>query len=210
MEGPTCAASGPAGGAHPGAEYDESHPLQARVTNLDADPYVGRLAALPRAPRHDPARPAGGLVPARRHGREREGRELYVTEGLERVPAVEAGPGEIIGVAGLPEVTIGETIADPADPRPLPLIAWTSPLSAMTIGINTSPLAGRSGSRLTARMVKDRLGRSWWATSRSGCSTPTGTDTWEVQGRGELQLAVLVETMRSRGLRADGGQARRW
>ena len=159
----------------PAPEHDEAHPLQARVTNLDADPYVGRLA-LCRV--HQGAIEKGQKVAwCRRDGSVENVQvaELYVNEGLQRVPADEAGPGEIIALAGIPEITIGETIADAEDPRPLPVIAVEEPALGMTIGINTSPLAGQSGSKLTARLVRDRLeARSSSATWRSACSTPSG------------------------------------
>ncbi len=141
----------------PAPAYEDGHPLQARVTNLDADPYIGRLA-LCRV--HQGTIRKGQTVAwCRRDGEIEPVRvsELYVTEGLARVDAGEAGPGEIIALAGIPEITIGETIADPEDPRPLPVIAVEEPALGMTIGVNSSPLAGQSGSRLTARMVKDRL-----------------------------------------------------
>ena len=132
--------------------------------------------------------------------------ELYVNEGLARVPADEAGPGEIIAIAGIPEITIGETIADPEDPRPLPLIAIDEPALGVTIGINTSPLAGQSGSRLTARMVQDRLERELVGNVAIRVVDSDRRDTWEVQGRGELQLAVLVETMRREGFELTVGK----
>ena len=132
--------------------------------------------------------------------------ELYVNEGLARVPADEAGPGEIIAIAGIPEITIGETIADPEDPRPLPLIAIDEPALGVTIGINNSPLAGQSGSRLTARMVQDRLERELVGNVAIRVVDSDRRDTWEVQGRGELQLAVLVETMRREGFELTVGK----
>ena len=125
--------------------------------------------------------------------------ELYVTEALERVAAAEAGPGEIIAVAGIPEVTIGETLADPDDPRPLPAITVDEPSLSMTVGINTSPLAGREGDKVTASLVEARL-RTELVGNVSLRVLPTSRpDTFEVQGRGELQLEVLVETMRREG-----------
>ena len=141
----------------PAPVYEEGHPLQARVTNLDADSYVGRLA-LCRV--HQGSITRGQQVAwCRRDGTIETLRasELYVNSGLQRVPAEEAGPGEIIALAGIPEITIGETIADPVDPRPLPVIAVEEPALGMTVGINTSPLAGQSGTRLTSRQVADRL-----------------------------------------------------
>jgi GTP-binding protein TypA/BipA len=132
--------------------------------------------------------------------------ELYVTEGLRRTPAEEAGPGEVIAIAGIPEITIGETIADPADPRPLPLIAVEEPALGMTVGINSSPLAGQSGTRLTARMVQDRLQQELVGNVAIRVLETERPDTWEVQGRGELQLAVLVETMRREGFELTVGK----
>jgi GTP-binding protein len=132
--------------------------------------------------------------------------ELYVTEALERVPAEEAGPGEIIAIAGLAEVTIGETLADPEDPRPLPVIHVDEPSLSMTIGINTSPLSGQEGSRLTARMVKNRLDQEIVGNVSIRVNSLDRPDVWEVQGRGELQLAVLVETMRREGFELTVGK----
>ena len=192
----------------PAPEYEEGAPLQALVTNLDASPYVGRLA-LCRI--HNGVLRRGASVAwCRRDGSIETARaaELYVNEGLERVDAAEAGPGDVVAVAGIPEITIGETIADPDDPRPLPLIAVDEPALGMTIGINTSPLAGRSGSKLTARMLRDRLDQELVG-NVSLRVLETGTpDTWEVQGRGELQLAVLVETMRREGFELTVGKPR--
>ena len=132
--------------------------------------------------------------------------ELYVTEALDRVEADEAGPGEIIAVAGLPDVTIGETLADPDDPRPLPVIAVDEPSLSMTIGINTSPLAGLSGDKLTASLLEGRL-RTELVGNVSLRVLPTESpDAWEVQGRGELQLAVLVEQMRREGFELTVGK----
>ncbi|HLM27131.1 MAG TPA: translational GTPase TypA [Thermoleophilaceae bacterium] len=190
----------------PAPECDEGHPLQARVTNLDADPYVGRLA-LCRV--HQGAVRKGQPVAwCRRDGSTHAARvaELYVTEGLRRVDAEEAGPGEVIAVAGIPEITIGETIADPEDPRPLPVIAVEEPALGMTIAINTSPLAGQSGNRLTARMLKDRLEAELVGNVAIRVLDTERPDTWEVQGRGELQLAVLVEAMRREGFELTVGK----
>jgi GTP-binding protein len=134
--------------------------------------------------------------------------ELYVTDALDRVPAESAGPGEIVAVAGLPEVTIGETLADPEDPRPLPVIAVDEPSLALTLGINTSPLAGREGSRLTARVLKGRLDQELVGNVSLRVRPTERPDAWEVQGRGELQLAVLVETMRREGFELTVGKPR--
>jgi len=132
--------------------------------------------------------------------------ELYVTEALDRVEAQEAGPGEIIAVAGIPEVTIGETLADPDDPRPLPVITVDEPSLSVTVGINTSPLAGREGSRLTARQVRARLDQELVGNVSLRVNDTERPDAWEVQGRGELQLAVLVEIMRREGFELTVGQ----
>jgi GTP-binding protein len=190
----------------PAPTYEESHPLQARVTNLDADSYVGRLA-LCRV--HQGWLRRGQQVAwCRRDGTVENVRvsELYVNEGLERLPADDAGPGEIIAIAGIPEITIGETIADPDDPRPLPVIAIDEPALGMTVGINTAPLAGQSGSRLTARMVEDRLQQELVGNVAIRVLETARPDTWEVQGRGELQLAVLVEAMRREGFELTVGK----
>jgi GTP-binding protein len=190
----------------PAPAYEEGHPLQARVTNLDADPYVGRLA-LCRV-HQGTIRRGQDVAWCRREGGIERVRvaELYVTEGLERVPADDAGPGEIIALAGIPDITIGETIADLEDPRPLPVIAVEEPALGMTVGINSSPLAGRSGSRLTARMVQDRLDQELVGNVAIRVLETERPDTWEVQGRGELQLAVLVEAMRREGFELTVGK----
>src|SRR3954464_9069367 len=190
----------------PAPTYEEGHPLQARVTNLDADPYVGRLA-LCRV--HQGTLKKGQQVAwCRRDGTIEQVKiaELYVNEGLARVSADEVGPGEIMAIAGIPEITIGETIADPEDPKPLPLIAVEEPALGMTIGINSSPLAGQSGSKLTARMVQDRLHAELVGNVAVRVLDTERNDTWEVQGRGELQLAVLVETMRREGFELTVGK----
>ncbi len=190
----------------PAPEYDESHPLQARVTNLDADPYVGRLALC----RIHHGRIAKGQTVAwcRRGGEVENVRvaELYVNEGLRRVAADDAAAGEIIALAGIPGITIGETIADAADPRPLPVIAVEEPALGVTIGINSSPLAGQSGTKLTARQVRDRLEQELVGNVAVRVLDTDRRDTWEVQGRGELQLAVLVEAMRREGFELTVGK----
>ena len=180
----------------PAPSFDPAHSLQALVTNLDASPYVGRLA-LCRI-RHGTLRKGQQIAWCRAGGTIELARvsELYVTDALERVPADEAGPGEIVAIAGLPDVTIGETIADPDDPRPLPVTAVDEPSLAITIGINTSPLAGMDGHKLTASMVKQRLDQELVGNVSLRINPTQRPDTWEVQGRGELQLAVLVELMR--------------
>jgi GTP-binding protein len=190
----------------PAPEYDDGHGLQALVTNLDASPYVGRLA-LCRV--HNGTLKKGTPVAwCRRDGSVEAARvsELYLTEGMQRVEADEAGPGEIVAIAGIPEITIGETIADPEDPRPLPLIAIDEPALGMTIGINSAPTAGKSGNRLTARQVQDRLDQELLGNVSIRVLETERPDTWEVQGRGELQLAVLVETMRREGFELTVGK----
>jgi GTP-binding protein len=190
----------------PAPAYDDSHPLQARVTNLDADSYVGRLA-LCRVHQGE-IRRGQQVAWCRREGAIERVRvsELYVTEGLARVSADSAGPGEIIALAGIPGITIGETIADAEDPRPLPVIAVEEPALGMTIGINGSPLAGQSGTRLTARMVEERLAQELVGNVAIRVLETERPDTWEVQGRGELQLAVLVEAMRREGFELTVGK----
>jgi GTP-binding protein len=132
--------------------------------------------------------------------------ELYVTEALDRVPAAEAGPGEIIAVAGIPEVTIGETLADGDDPLPLPVITVDEPAMAITIGVNTAPLAGKEGDKLTGRQIKGRLDQELVGNVSLRVRPTDRPDVWEVQGRGELQLAVLVEMMRREGFELTVGQ----
>lgn len=184
----------------PAPTYTEGAPLQAQVTNLDASPFLGRLA-LCRV--HQGEIVKGTQVAwCRRDGSVERVKitELLVTEALERVSAQKAGPGDIIAVAGIPEITIGETLADPDDPRPLPLIVVDEPALSMTVGANTSPLAGRSGgSKLTARLVKERLDTELIGNVSLRVLPTERPDTWEIQGRGELALAVLVETMRREG-----------
>jgi GTP-binding protein len=190
----------------PAPEYEPDAPLQALVTNLDASPYVGRLA-LCRV-RRGTIRKNQAVAWCRTDGTIEPAKitELYVTEALDRVPADEAGPGEIIAIAGLPEITIGETLADPDDPQPLPLITIDEPSLSMTIGINTSPLAGKEGKKLTARLVKGRLDQEVIGNVSIRVLPTERPDTWEVQGRGELQLAVLVEMMRREGFELTVGK----
>jgi GTP-binding protein len=190
----------------PAPTYDPDHPLQALVTNLDADSYVGRLA-LCRI-RHGTMRKGATVAWCRADGTIANARitELYVTEALERVSHAEAGPGEIVAIAGIPEVTIGETIADPEDPRPLPVTTVDEPSLSITIGINTSPLAGTEGDRLTASMVKQRLDQELVGNVSLRVNPTDRPDAWEVQGRGELQLAVLVELMRREGFELTVGK----
>jgi GTP-binding protein len=192
----------------PAPTYEDGHPLQVLVTNLDASPYVGRLAlcrihhgTIKRGQTVAWCRHDGTIEPAKIT-------ELYVTDNLHRVEAAEAGPGEIIAVAGLPEVTIGETLADPADPRPLPVSHFDEPSLAVTIGVNTSPVSGQEGTKLTARMIKDRLDAELVGNVSIRVLPTERPDTWEVHGRGELQLAVLVEIMRREGFELTVGKPR--
>jgi GTP-binding protein len=190
----------------PPPEYDPGHPLQALVTNLDASPYVGRLAIC--RVRHGTIRRGETIAWCRASGDVERVKvsELYVTEALERVEADEAGPGEIISVAGIPEITIGETLADAADPRPLPVITVDEPSLSVTIGINTSPLAGQDGDKLTAGQVRARLDRELVGNVSLRVNDTDRPDVWEVQGRGELALAVLVELMRREGFELTVGK----
>jgi GTP-binding protein len=190
----------------PPPAYDPDHPLQALVTNLDASPYVGRLALLRVL--HGTIRKGEEVAWCRAGGTIQKARvtELYVTEALDRVPAEEAGPGEIVALAGLPEVTIGETIADVEDPRPLPVTAVDEPSLGMTLGINTSPLAGTEGDKLTASALIGRLEQELVGNVSLRVRATSRPDVWEVQGRGELQLAVLVEIMRREGFELTVGK----
>jgi GTP-binding protein len=190
----------------PAPTYDSDAPLQALVTNLDASPYVGRLAI---------CRVRGGVI---RKGQQiawcradgtiekAQVAELYITEALDRVDAAEAGPGEIIAVAGIAEVTIGETLADQGDPQPLPVITVDEPAMSITLGVNTSPLAGKDGDKITARQIKARLDQELVGNVSLRVVETARTDTYEVQGRGELQLAILVEMMRREGFELTVGQ----
>ncbi|MBK6873407.1 MAG: translational GTPase TypA [Kineosporiaceae bacterium] len=191
----------------PAPTYDDEVPLQAHVTNLDASPFLGRLA-LCRV--HSGTIRKGQQVTWCRHDgamQKVKVTELLMTEALERKTAESAGPGDIIAVAGIPEITIGETLADPDDPRPLPLITVDEPAISMTIGTNTSPLAGRTkGAKVTARLVKDRLDRELVGNVSIRVLPTERPDTWEVQGRGELALAILVETMRREGFELTVGK----
>ena len=190
----------------PAPSYEEGHSLQALVTNLDASPYVGRLAlcriwngSMERGQTVAWCRNNGSIEQAKIT-------ELYVTKALERVSVEEAHAGEIIAIAGIPEVTIGETLANPIDPRPLPVIKVDEPSLSMTLGINTSPLAGLDGSQMTARLLKARLDKEVIGNVAIRVKSIDRPDVWEVQGRGELQLAVLVETMRREGFELTVGK----
>ncbi|HEV2859119.1 MAG TPA: translational GTPase TypA [Solirubrobacterales bacterium] len=191
----------------PAPQYDEGAPLQAHVTNLDASPYVGRLAIC--RVRQGTIRNGQQLAWCRADGSVQRAAvsELYVTEGLERVPAEEAGPGEIIAVAGIEEVTIGETLADPENPQPLPVITVDEPSLSIVVGINTSPLAGtQGGDKLTARQISSRLEAELVGNVSLRVNDTERPDAWEVQGRGELQLVVLLEIMRREGYELTAGQ----
>jgi GTP-binding protein len=190
----------------PAPTYDPEHPLQALVTNLDASPYVGRLAIC--RVRNGTIRKGQQIAWCRADGAIERAQvaELYVTDALERIDAPEAGPGEIIAVAGIAEVTIGETLADLGDPQPLPVITVDEPAMSITIGVNTSPLAGKDGDKITARQIKARLDQELIGNVSLRVRETARTDTYEVQGRGELQLAVLVEMMRREGFEMTVGQ----
>ena len=192
----------------PPPSYEEGAPLQAQVTNLDASPYVGRLA-LCRV-RNGEIRRGQTVAWCRRDGSIENVKvgELFTTDALAQVPADSAGPGEIVAVAGIAEIFIGETLADATNPVALPVINIDEPSLAMTIGINTAPLAGREGSKMTARLVKNRLDQEIVGNVSIRVLVTERPDAWEVQGRGELQLAVLVETMRREGFELTVGKPR--
>jgi GTP-binding protein len=190
----------------PCPEYEEGHGLQALVCNLDASPYLGRLALcrvingnLVRGQRVAWCRIDGTIEFAKIT-------ELFITEALDRVPAESAGPGDIVAVAGFEEITIGETLADPDNPIALTPLTVDEPSLSMTIGINTSPVAGTEGKLLTARQVKDRLDKELVGNVSLRVLPTERPDAWEVQGRGELQLAVLIETMRREGFELTVGK----
>jgi GTP-binding protein len=190
----------------PAPEYEEGHPFQAMVTNLDASPYVGRLAIC--RVRNGSIKRGQQIAWCRIDGTIEKAKitELYMTEALTRVDAAEAGPGDIISIAGFADITIGETLADPDDPRPLPPLVVDEPSLAMTVGINTSPLSGADGQKLTARQVENRLNQELVGNVSLRVLPTERPDAWEVQGRGELQLAVLVETMRREGFELTVGK----
>ncbi len=192
--------------AVPAPAFDPEAGLQAHVTNLDASPYLGRLAlcrvhagTIRRGQNVAWCRADGSIVSAKIS-------ELLMTEALDRVQVDQAGPGDIIAVAGLADITIGETLADPENPVPLPVITVDEPSISMTIGINTSPLTGQSGKKLTARLLKARLDTELIGNVSLRVSDTERPDTWEVQGRGELQLAILVEMMRREGFELTVGK----
>ncbi len=190
----------------PAPSYEPDAPLQALVTNLDSSPYLGRVALCRMV--NGRLRKGETVAWCRADGTTEKAKitELFITEELDRVAADEVGPGEIIAIAGIPEITIGETLTDLEDPRPLPVIHIDDPSLSMTIGINTSPLAGKEGTQLTARLVKGRLDRELVGNVSIHVLPTERPDTWEVQGRGELQLAVLVEIMRREGFELTVGK----
>jgi GTP-binding protein len=181
----------------PAPTYTAGKPLQAHVTNLDASPFLGRLALL--RVREGTLRKNQTVAWMRRDGTQRSVKitELLVTEALERKPGESAGPGDIVAIAGIPDITIGETLADLDLPEALPLITVDEPAISMTFGANSSPLSGRTkGGKVTARLVKERLDRELVGNVSIRVENTERPDTWEVQGRGELALAILVEQMR--------------
>jgi GTP-binding protein len=190
----------------PAPLHDPGHPMRAWVTNLDSSPYVGRIAVC--RVEHGVIRKGQTVAWCKEDGSVASAKvgTLTVTEALDRVDVDEAGPGELIGVSGIDHITIGETLADPLDPRPFPAITVDEPTLSMTLGVNTSPLAGGSGTKLTARQIKARLDAELIGNVSIRVLTTERSDTWEVQGRGELQLAILVETMRREGFELTVGK----
>ncbi len=191
----------------PAPAYDDEAPLQAWVTNLDSSPFLGRLALLRVF--NGTLKKGQTVAWVRADGTTSNARvtELLKTRALERYPADDAGPGDIVAIAGFPDITIGETIADPEDVRPLPAITVDDPAISMTIGTNTSPLMGKvKGHKLTARMVKDRLDKELIGNVSLKIVDIGRPDAWEVQGRGELALAILVENMRREGFELTVGK----
>ena len=191
----------------PAPTYNPDEVLQAHVTNLDSSPFLGRLALVRIF--NGTLKKGQTVAWARQDGNIKNVRisELLATKALERVPAEEAGPGEIVAVAGIEDITIGETLTDAENPKPLPLIKVDDPAISMTIGINTSPMAGRvKGAKVTARQVKDRLDRELIGNVSIKVLPTQRPDAWEVQGRGELALAILVEQMRRAGFELTVGK----
>ena len=190
----------------PAPRYSEDHPLQAQVLNLDASPYVGRLALC----RIFQGKIVNGqtVMRCKEDGAQEPVKltELYVTEALERVTASEAGPGEIIAIAGIPDITIGETITSLENPKPLPVLSVDEPSISLTLGINTSPLAGLEGTQLTGRLLEARLEAEALGNVSLRIISAERPDTWVVEGRGELHLAVLIETMRREGFELTVGK----
>ena len=190
----------------PAPAYVEGATLQAHVTNLDASPYLGRLALCRIIAGELKRNQVVAWCKADGTIKNVKLSEMLITEALTRVQADSAGPGDIVAIAGIPDITIGETLSDPEDPKPLPLITVDEPSISMTIGINTSPLAGQSGKNLTARLVKNRLDAELIGNVSIRVVSTERPDTWEVQGRGELQLAILVEMMRREGFELTVGK----
>ena len=191
----------------PAPKYDDQHPLQAHVTNLDASPFLGRLALLRIF--HGTMKKGQTVAWVKHDGTVKNVKitELLITKALDRFPTESAGPGDIVAVAGIEDITIGETLADPEDVRPLPTITVDDPAISMTIGTNTSPLIGKvKGHKLTARMVKDRLDRELIGNVSIKLVDIGRPDAWEIQGRGELALAILVEQMRREGFELTVGK----
>jgi len=191
----------------PAPTYDDTHPLQAHVTNLDASPFLGRLALLRIF--QGTIKKGQTVAWVQQDGTVSNVKitELLITKALDRYPTESAGPGDIVAVAGIENITIGETLADPEDVRPLPTITVDDPAISMTIGTNTSPLMGKvKGHKLTARMVKDRLDRELVGNVSLKVVDIGRPDAWEVQGRGELALAILVEQMRREGFELTVGK----
>ena len=191
----------------PAPSYDDEHPLQAHVTNLDASPFLGRLALLRIFNGHIKKGQQVAWVKNDGTVSTVKVTELLITKALDRFPTETAGPGDIVAIAGIDEITIGETIADPHDVRPLPTITVDDPAISMTIGTNTSPVIGKvKGHKLTARMVKDRLDRELVGNVSIKLVDIGRPDAWEIQGRGELALAILVENMRREGFELTVGK----
>ncbi len=190
----------------PAPTFEENAPLQAHVTNLDASAYLGRLA-LCRV-RNGTIKKGQTVSWMKTNGEVQKVKisELLITQALERVPVEEAGPGDLIAVAGIEEITIGETLADAENPVALPVIKVDEPSISMFIGTNTSPLAGKSGTKMTARLLKNRLDQELIGNVSLRVFDTDRPDTWEVQGRGELQLAILVEIMRREGFELTVGK----
>ena len=191
----------------PAPSYDDEHPLQAHVTNLDASPFLGRLALLRIF--NGNIKKGQQVAWVKNDGTVANVKitELLITKALERFPTDTAGPGDIVAIAGIEDITIGETIADPNDVRPLPTITVDDPAISMTIGTNTSPIIGKvKGHKLTARMVKDRLDRELVGNVSIKLVDIGRPDAWEIQGRGELALAILVENMRREGFELTVGK----
>lgn len=192
----------------PAPTYEQDAPLQAHVTNLDADNFLGRIALL--RVKNGTLKKGQTVAWMKRDSTEAKVRitELLMTDALTRKPAEAAGPGDICAVAGIPDIMIGETLADPENPIALPLITVDEPAISMTIGTNNSPLVGKGGKghKVTARLVKDRLERELIGNVSLRVLPTERPDTWEVQGRGELALAILVETMRREGFELTVGK----